>query len=126
MYEVTVVETFCAAHFLRGYEGKCESMHGHNYRVEFSITGPDLDDIGMLYDFAEVREELKDVIEEWDHTILNQVEPFGRMNPTAENIAREICRIMVKRLSLKPVHTARCDVWETERSKASYTIGTGE
>jgi 6-pyruvoyltetrahydropterin/6-carboxytetrahydropterin synthase len=126
MYEVTVIEEFCAAHFLRGYEGKCESMHGHNYRVEFSIIGSDLDDIGMLYDFSEIRRELRETIEEWDHTVLNQIEPFGRVNPTAENIAREVCRIMVKKLDLKRVLSARCDVWETERSRASYMVGMSE
>jgi 6-pyruvoyltetrahydropterin/6-carboxytetrahydropterin synthase len=126
MYEIMVIEHFCAAHFLREYKGKCETMHGHNYRVEFSIIGPDLNEVGMLYDFVEVRRELKDLLEDWDHKVLNDVEPFKQMNPTAENIAREICLSMTKRINLKPSHAARCDVWETERSRAGYSIGTDE
>ena len=123
MYEVKVVEHFCGAHFLRGYKGKCESMHGHNYRVEFSIIGPELNEIGMLCDFVEIRNALKEILDTWDHTVLNEVEPFGNMNPTAENIAREICHLMVKKLNMDKVTAAKCDVWETERSLASYTAG---
>jgi len=122
MYEVKVIEHFCAAHFLLGYKGKCESMHGHNYRAEFSITGPDLNDIGMLADFVEIRKALKEIIDEWDHTVLNEVDAFAGINPTAENIAREICKAMAGKLDLKNMVAVKCDVWETERSVASYTI----
>ena len=122
MYEVKVIEHFCAAHFLRGYKGKCESMHGHNYRVEFSITGRDLNNLGMLADFVDIRRALKEIIDEWDHTVLNEVEAFTGKNPTAENIAREICVRMVKYPDLGNATTAKCEVWETERSVASYTI----
>ena len=124
MYDVTVVEHFCAAHYLRGYGGKCENMHGHNYKVEFTINGPDLDEVGMLYDFALIRKELQVLLDEWDHKILNDVEPFGEINPTAENIAREVCLNLATKLNLKPEWTIRCDVWETDRSKGSY-IGIG-
>ena len=123
MYEITVVEHFCAAHFLRGYGGKCESMHGHNYRVELTIGGSELDKVGMLYDFVLVRKELETFLEGWDHKVLNEVETFGEINPTAENIAREICAGMVEALGLKAGCTLRCDVWETERSKAGYIWG---
>jgi 6-pyruvoyltetrahydropterin/6-carboxytetrahydropterin synthase len=123
MYEITVIEHFCAAHFLREYKGKCESMHGHNYRIEFSVIGPELDNAGMLYDFKKVRAVLHDLLERWDHAVLNDVEPFGNINPTAENIAREVCLGMVKRLDLKSAHAARCDVWETERSRAGFSVG---
>jgi len=126
MYEVTVVEYFCAAHYLRGYGGKCESMHGHNYRVEFSIAGDKLDRIGMLYDFAVVRKELQDTLDEWDHKILNEVVPFTDINPTAENIAREICLAMIKRLGMKDDADVRCNIWETERSRASYINDKGK
>lgn len=122
MYEIKVIEHFCAAHFLRGYKGKCENMHGHNYRVEFSITGGDLNDIGMLADFVDIRNALKGIIDEWDHTVLNEVEAFAGINPTAENIAREICVLMVKNPNLGNAAAAKCEVWETEHSVASYTI----
>ena len=122
MYEVKVVEHFCAAHFLRGYKGKCETMHGHNYRVEFSMTGPELNDIGMLTDFVDIRRALKEIIDGWDHTVLNEVAAFAGINPTAENIAREVCVVMAKNPDFKNAVTAKCEVWETERSVASYSI----
>jgi 6-pyruvoyltetrahydropterin/6-carboxytetrahydropterin synthase len=123
MYEVTVVEHFCAAHFLRGYGGKCENMHGHNYRVELTIAGSQLDSVGMLYDFAYLRNELEAFLEKWDHKVLNEIKPFIHKNPTAENLAREICTAMAKELNFKPRNTLRCDVWETERSRGSYIWG---
>lgn len=125
MYVVTVIEHFCAAHYLRGYKGKCESMHGHNYKVEFSMSGPELDSAGMLHDFKIVRGMLEEILEEWDHKVLNEVEPFTEINPTAENIAREVCNRMVDKLGLKEIVAAQCDVWETERSRASFLWGMG-
>jgi len=123
MYEVTVVEHFCAAHYLRGYGGKCENMHGHNYKVELTTGGTELDKTGILYDFVIVRKALETFLEEWDHKVLNEVEQFKEINPTAENIAREICAAMAKQLNLKPGYKLRCDVWETERSRAGYIWG---
>jgi 6-pyruvoyltetrahydropterin/6-carboxytetrahydropterin synthase len=79
--------------------------------------------VGMLCDFAEIRKTLAEILDGWDHTVLNEVKPFGEMNPTAENIAREICQAMVKELDMNNVTAVKCDVWETERSVASYTAG---
>ena len=123
MFEVTVLENFCAAHYLRGYGGKCENMHGHNYRVEFTMRGGELDNIGMLVDFTIVRSILQAILDEWDHKVLNEMGLFTGINPTAENIAREVCIRMVEKLGLNETAYARCDVWETERSKAGYVWG---
>jgi 6-pyruvoyltetrahydropterin/6-carboxytetrahydropterin synthase len=121
MFEVSVEQTFAAAHALRNYHGKCENVHGHNYRVQVRVSGPELDDAGMLVDFVELKRLLRGAIERLDHQFLNEVAPFDDVNPSAENIARyffdEIHR------SLRTDTAASVDevrVWETDIQYASY------
>src|ERR1700756_5589646 len=88
MFQVSVEETFSAGHALRGYRGKCENVHGHNYRVRITLEGPELDNIGLLVDFTRVKQILRAVISELDHQFLNDLEPFRTINPSAENLAK--------------------------------------
>lgn len=90
MYEIEVKTAFEAAHFIRGYAGKCARLHGHNWEVIAIVRGEKLDELGMLIDFKILKSELKKVLDEFDHRFLNELEPFATENPTAENLARQI------------------------------------
>ncbi len=120
MYTVSVESRFSSAHNLRGYKGKCEDLHGHNWRVRMSVLSQGLDELGMVRDFTVLKKILNGVIEGLDHKYLNDLEPFKSENPTSENIARyifeETCR-QKPDLGVKEV-----TVWETETSSASYFL----
>jgi 6-pyruvoyltetrahydropterin/6-carboxytetrahydropterin synthase len=88
MYEVTVDDTFAAGHYLRNYKGKCENPHGHNYKIRVTLAGAELDKAGLLLDFKDLREVMRHVIERLDHRMINEVEPFTVINPSAENLAK--------------------------------------
>src|SRR5690242_6063520 len=88
MYEVTVEDSFAAGHYLRNYRGKCENPHGHNYKVRVTLRGEELDKAGLLLDFKDLKEVMKGVIERLDHQMLNDIEPFIQLNPSAENLAK--------------------------------------
>src|SRR5579862_4487165 len=102
MYEVSVDETFAAAHNLRDYKGKCENLHGHNYKVRIALAGEELDATGLLYDFVHLKQVVQSVVRALDHTYLNEFPPFDRLNPSAENIARYIYDEAAKRLPAAP------------------------
>ena len=88
MFEVTVEDTFAAGHYLRNYKGKCENPHGHNYKIRVTLAGAELDKAGLLLDFKDLREVMKHVIERLDHQMINDIEPFTVINPSAENLAK--------------------------------------
>ena len=90
MYELTVLGEFEAAHFIDGYVGKCQRLHGHNWTVEARVCGRELDRLGMLVDFKLLKTELNRVLDELDHRYLNELDAFSAINPTAENLARYI------------------------------------
>ena len=90
MFELEVSAAFEAAHFIDGYQGKCQNLHGHNWTVDALIHGQELDDLGMLIDFKILKAELNKVLEEFDHRFLNELGTFSAENPTAENLARKI------------------------------------
>lgn len=117
MYELTVESQFDSAHNLRGYEGACESLHGHTYRVQVSYRGPKLNEIGLLLDFKQIKSALGEVTSYFDHRYLNELPEFRESNPTAESIAELIFRKMKARLGLG---VSRVTVWETPTSSASY------
>lgn len=118
MYEVSVRGHFSAAHNLRRYHGKCEALHGHNYKVEVAVRGPSLGEGGMLLDFGQLKAHLKAVLEGLDHKYLNEVPPFDEEEPSCENIARYICRELQRRLPDLKVH--RVTVWESEDTSSTY------
>src|SRR5919108_1722865 len=88
MYEVTVEDTFAAGHYLRNYKGKCENPHGHNYRVRVTLHGRELDRAGLLLDFKDLKEAIKPTVDRLDHQMINELQPFTELNPSAENLAR--------------------------------------
>lgn len=120
MFEITVEEYFSAAHRLRGYRGKCEELHGHNWKVQINIKGEKVDKLGMLFDFKEVKVQLQDVLQKLDHHYLNEVPPFDRLNPTSENLARFIFEELRENLVSPQFKLAKVTVWETETASASY------
>jgi 6-pyruvoyltetrahydropterin/6-carboxytetrahydropterin synthase len=122
MYEVFVDEAFAAAHNLRNYKGKCENLHGHNYKVRVTLSGAELDATGLLYDFVHLKQVIHTVIHSLDHKYLNELAPFDVLNPSAENIARHIYDEAVKQMHQAPsgAAIASITVWETETSAATY------
>ncbi len=122
MFEVSVDQTFAAGHALRNYKGRCENVHGHNFRVQVTIEGERLDDTGMLVDFLDVKKSMQDVIARLDHRFLNEVPPFDVKNPSAENIAEHFYETMSRDLDKNPVaiRIREVKVWETEIQSATY------
>ena len=119
MFEVAVVMDFSAAHNLRGYKGKCEDLHGHNWKVEVTLKASRTDKIGMVEDFGAIRACLEAVLDILDHKYLNDLAPFKKVNPTSENIAQWIFRQMARKVR-RGLEVVRVKVWETEKSSASY------
>lgn len=97
MFEVSVREHFDAAHYLRGYGGKCEKLHGHRFQVMATVRAQHADEIGLAYDFVALRGHLREVLERFDHVCLNDISPFDRINPSSENIATTIYEELQKR-----------------------------
>lgn len=124
MFEVTVEKTFAAGHALRGYRGKCENPHGHNYRVRLTLRGPKLDHIGLLYDFVHLKAILNEISERLDHQFMNDLAPFDAINPSAENLAQYFYQETERRLAeQRPengVRIASVTVWETDTTTATY------
>jgi 6-pyruvoyltetrahydropterin/6-carboxytetrahydropterin synthase len=123
MFEVTVEETFAAGHALRGYRGKCENPHGHNYRVRVRLAGKELDRIGLLYDFKDLKGIMNEVIERLDHQYLNDVEPFQQLNPSAENLAKyffDVANQKLRAITDGRVSVKDVTVWETDTNTAKY------
>jgi 6-pyruvoyltetrahydropterin/6-carboxytetrahydropterin synthase len=118
MFEICVEHTFAAAHALRNYRGKCENVHGHNYRVQVGMEAADLDENGLLYDFADLKHRLRETSAYLDHQFINELKPFDTINPSAENIAKFIFEEIEK--SLDRASLAYVRVWETDTSCAIY------
>ena len=113
MYEIVVEKHFEAAHYLRGYQGKCEAMHGHRYRVVVHIEVTQLNDIGLAFDFTDVKKHLNVILDRFDHTCLNDITPFTGINPSAENIASTIYEELSEKVAAQPVKLTAVEAWET-------------
>ena len=122
MYELTVEREFSSGHYLRHYQGRCENPHGHNYKVRITLAGVELDHAGLLLDFKLLKQVMRPVIDRIDHQMLNDLEPFTTVNPSAENIARHIYDEAVKQLHQAPTGAAIASitVWETDVTSATY------
>ena len=140
MFQVSVDEEFAAGHALRGYRGKCENPHGHNYKVRVTLQGESLNKIGLLYDFVDLKEAIHSSIRKLDHQYMNDVPPFDVLNPSAENLAKyfyEQISWLLAEYAARPAKNAgedsgkqaepaalcqvsRVTVWETGTTTATY------
>ena len=110
-------------HYLRNYKGKCENPHGHNYRVRVTLAGRELDKAGLLLDFKDLKQVMKHVIDYLDHRMMNDLEPFTTLNPSAENLAKYFFDQTNERLKQHTngrVEIKRVTIWETDTSIATY------
>ncbi len=120
MFKAKVIDTFSAAHSLRGYRGDCERLHGHNYRVEVTVTSRELDSMGVVMDFRELKQLVKGILDGLDHRYLNDIEPFREQNPSAENIARHIFTALSPSIE-KPLKLHEVVVWENDTCCVSFS-----
>lgn len=115
--------SFSSGHYLRNYYGRCENPHGHNYRVLVTLVGDALDDTGLLLDFKELKQVLRPVIDYLDHQMINDLEPFTILNPSAENLAQFFfsrTNEHVLQATHNRVRVSRATVFETDSSSATY------
>ncbi len=119
MYELTVKSHFDAAHALRGYPGECRNLHGHTWDVEVTVGGSELDEIGIVYDFKALKDDLGAVLADYDHAFINEVAPFDVLTPTAENLARVIYERLEQTVDPR-VHVVEVAVWESPIAKLTY------
>ncbi len=120
MYQVSVEGHFDAAHYLRDYHGKCENLHGHCFKVVVSLKAVKLNEIGLAYDFVDLKRHLGEVIAQFDHTCLNDVSPFDKINPSSENIAATIYDQLKPRFS-DEVSLLSIEVWESPQTCVTYS-----
>ena len=120
MYEVSVQEHFDAAHYLRGYHGKCENVHGHRFEVIISIRTGQTNDIGLAYDFVQLREQLKGILGRFDHSCLNDIPPFDKINPSSENIASTIYSELRNIIDGVNIAISRIQVYESPQSCITF------
>ncbi|HVF49238.1 MAG TPA: 6-carboxytetrahydropterin synthase QueD [Pyrinomonadaceae bacterium] len=125
-FEVMIERNFSSAHQLRGYKGKCENLHGHNYRIEIFARGRELDNIGLLVDFGDLKEAADEVVGYLDHRNINELPPFDiELNPSAENLARYILERVAARVGDERVQVYKVRCYETPTSVATYQLDEG-
>ena len=123
MYEVTVEREFSSGHYLRNYKGKCENPHGHNYKVRITLRGETLDKAGLLLDFRELKQVMRPLIDRIDHQMLNDLEPFTTLNPSAENLAKffyDETNVQLAEMTGGRVRVKDCTIYETDTTTATY------
>ena len=122
MYELKVVSRFAAAHQLKMVAEKCENLHGHNWRVEVYVAGPELNSAGVLMDFGEIKAHLREIINTLDHKFLNELAFLKNGNPSSENIARYIAQTLSAKIVAPGLKVSRIGVWESDDCCATYII----
>jgi 6-pyruvoyltetrahydropterin/6-carboxytetrahydropterin synthase len=120
MFELMVETTFSAAHQLKGYKGKCEHLHGHNWKIEVHVIAERLNEIDIAMDFQEIKKITNEVIAPLDHSVLNEIFPFTEKNPSSENIAKWIYDSLIKKIDNENIRVSAVAVWESETSSATY------
>ncbi|MBN2074940.1 MAG: 6-carboxytetrahydropterin synthase QueD [Dehalococcoidales bacterium] len=120
MFRVSIERHFDAAHYLREYQGKCENLHGHRYKVVANLKADMLDDIGLAFDFTVLKKSVDEILERFDHACLNDIEPFTSINPSSENIASTICVELKKRFEKQTVQIESIEVWESPDAWITY------
>jgi 6-pyruvoyltetrahydropterin/6-carboxytetrahydropterin synthase len=120
MFEISVEYSFAAGHALREYKGKCENVHGHNYKVRVTLAGDKLNSAGLLMDFVDLRAQIKALVEKLDHRFLNDIPPFDQLNPSAENLAKYFCEGIELQARDQGLKVHGVTVWETDTTSATY------
>lgn len=122
MFEIYVEGSFSAGHALRGYKGKCENPHGHNYKVRLTLEGPELNQTGLLYDFVVLKQSMREVMSSLDHKYLNDQAPFDQRNPSAENLAKYFYEETARRFPSQEdgARIKNVTIWETDTTAATY------
>ena len=121
MYHISVEEHFDAAHYLRDYHGKCENLHGHRFKVVVTLVATKLNEIGLAYDFVEIKKLLRQALTHYDHTCLNDVPPFDNLNPSSENIASAIYDQLKPLFSQEGTSLSSVQVWESPQTWVTYS-----
>jgi 6-pyruvoyltetrahydropterin/6-carboxytetrahydropterin synthase len=121
MYSIKVISHFSAAHSLRGHKGKCEKLHGHNWKIEVILSAQKLNTLGMVMDFSDLKKIIKQVLDGLDHKYLNDLNYFQKINPSSEEIARYIFEKLKKIIPGRQCHLRKVKVWETDSACALYT-----
>lgn len=119
-YTLKVITDFAAAHTLRGYQGACNRMHGHNWKVEVEAEATSLNELGMGIDFKVLKQAVQTVISDLDHRYLNDIPPFDRLNPTAENLAAHLYQALCRQVNNQCIRVAAVTLWETDRACVRY------
>jgi len=120
MYDVVVEQEISSAHQLRGYQGKCENFHGHNWKIRLEVTRDCVDEIGLAVDFAELKKILNSVLEKYDHVMLNELPEFSQTNPTSENLARIVFQQCKEALADFQIKMKAVTVWESSKAFVRY------
>jgi 6-pyruvoyltetrahydropterin/6-carboxytetrahydropterin synthase len=120
MYKVTVKQEFSGAHYLRGYKGKCENLHGHNWKVEATVGGNELNEIDLLFDFGVLKKILQKILDEIDHKLLNEHPAFVNENPSAEKIAKFVFDGLHKEINVMNLEVVSVRVSENDSSWSEY------
>jgi len=121
MYELVVHAHFSSAHRLRGYRGKCEELHGHNWKVAVRLAADTLDNLGMVIDFTVVKQKLNKIMQKLDHTYLNELPPFDSLNPSSENLSFYVFHELKKKINNDRISLKAVTVWESEDSLTTYS-----
>lgn len=120
-YTMKILLDFAAAHLLRDYEGVCNRLHGHNWKVEVQVTATSLDNIGMGMDFKVIKDAARELIGKLDHRNLNDIPPFDKINPTAENISEYLYQELSNELNVDGIKVSTVTLWETDRACVTYS-----
>ena len=121
MYHLTIQTDFAAAHNLLHYQGDCENLHGHNWKVEVTVATAELDGAGLGIDFRILKGETKKLLQGLDHKYLNQLPPFREISPSSENISRYLFEQLEELLAPYQVKVERVSVWESDNACAAFT-----
>lgn len=120
MYQIKIISDFAAAHNLRNFRGKCENLHGHNWKVEVVLCGDRLDESGIVVDFGEVKQVTRELLGTIDHTYLNDLPYFKTRNPSSENIARYLFEGLAERFDKESLRVYSVSAWESKDACATY------
>ncbi|MCI4624957.1 MAG: 6-carboxytetrahydropterin synthase QueD [Candidatus Magnetoovum sp. WYHC-5] len=120
MFELMIETTFAASHQLRGYKGKCENLHGHNFKVQVFIQSEMLNDIDIAMDFHDIKKYTSEVVDQLDHSFLNEIFPFTEINPSSENIAKWVFDSLKKKINTNMTTLGAVTVWESDTASATY------